>query len=176
MKNKGFTLVELLAVISVLGVVAILVMPTMLESLRNGKKMLSEYDLQGVEDAGRMYITDLDEGVTEFEYLGTDDITLNGHVYKKGEKFTSYDLKEYLRNNGGLDVDMRTLVKGGYYDKNCRYKGETIDGEVVTKDQNCHMPDTCILHVDIEQELSPDGRYYVTSGYTSKIKSGCEPK
>ena len=52
MKNKGFTLVELLAVLSIIGVVAILVMPTMLEALRNGKTMLKKFDKQGVLDAG----------------------------------------------------------------------------------------------------------------------------
>ena len=52
MKNKGFTLVELLAVLSIIGVVAILVMPTMLEALRNGKTMLKKFDKEGVLDAG----------------------------------------------------------------------------------------------------------------------------
>lgn len=174
MKNKGFTLVEILAVLSIIGVIVVLVMPTMLGALRNGKKMLSKYDLEGVEDAGKMYITDLDLGVVDYIYQEDEEITLNGHVYKKNDVLTPYDLKEYVRNKGGLDIDMRSLVKAGYYDKNCKYKGEIVNGKPLEKDMNCHMPADCILHVSIEQTLSDDGRYYITSGYTSKIKSGCE--
>lgn len=174
MKNKGFTLIEILAVLSIIGVVAILVMPTMLSALRDGKKMLSKYDLEGVEDAGKMYITDLDLGEVDYIYDENETINLNGHTYKKGDKLSPYDLKTYVRNKGGLDVSIRHLVKEGYYDKNCKYAGEVVDGVVLTKDKNCHVPADCILHVTIEQELSNDGRYYVTSGYTSKIKEGCQ--
>lgn len=174
MKNKGFTLVELLAVLSILGVVAILIMPTMLSALGNGKKMLSKYDLEGVEDAGKMYITDLDMGQIDYVYEEDEEIKLNDHTYKKGDVLSPYDFKAYVRMKDGLDVDMRKLVKEGYYDKNCRYKGEVFDGKVIEKDQNCHVPADCTLHVSIEQTLSEDGRYYMTSGYTAEIKSGCE--
>ncbi len=174
MKNKGFTLVELLAVISIIGVVAILVMPTMLGALSNGKKMLSKYDLEGVIDAGKMYITDLDNGVIDYVYEENNNITLNDHVYKKGDVLSPYDFKAYVRNKGGIDVDMRKLVKEGYYDKNCHYKGEVFDGKVLTKDKDCHVSADCTLHISIEQTLSSDGRFYVTTGYTSEIKSGCE--
>ncbi len=159
MKNKGFTLVELLAVLSIIGVVAILVMPTMLEALRNGKTMLKKFDKQGVLDAGEMYMTDLDMGIKEYTYQGNETLKLiNGHTYKKNDVFSPYDLKLYVIDHGGIDVNMRFLVKEGYYDKNCHYAGEELGGEILKKDKN--------------YSINEEG-YYVTEGYTSNFKSGC---
>lgn len=173
MKNKGFTLVELLAVLSIIGVVAILVMPTMLEALRNGKTMLKKFDKQGVLDAGEMYMTDLDMGIKEYTYQGNETLKLiNDHTYKKNDVFSPYDLKLYVIDHGGIDVNMRFLVKEGYYDKNCHYAGEELDGEILKKDKNCHVPADCTIHISIDYSINEEG-YYVTEGYTSKFKSGC---
>ncbi len=175
MKNKnGFTLVEVLAVLSVVAVVAIMVMPSLLKSFSNAKKMLNKYDLEGVTDAGRTYIIDLDNDVLAYTYQGNNNVTVDGKVYRKGDQIRGYDLKLFLINQGGIEVTMQTLVKEGYYDKNCHYAGETVNGVVLTKDQNCHMPKNCTLKVGIEHKISADGAYYVTTGYTSKILRGCE--
>ena len=174
MKNRGFTLVELLAVISIMGVVMILVVPTMLRALGNAKKELSKYDLQGVEDAGKMYVTDLDEGILNYTYTGKDNITVNNKVITPGTVLTGYDLKVYIINMGGITVDMGTLVKGGYYNEGCHYAGETFGGKVLTEDVDCKLPKECTLRVGIDYKMSNDGVYYVTNGYTAEIVSGCE--
>ncbi|MCH5167232.1 MAG: type II secretion system protein [Erysipelotrichales bacterium] len=169
MKNKGFTLVELLAVISIMGVVMVLFLPTMLAALRNGKNLLKKYDLEGVEDAGKMYAADLDNGVITYTYTGDEDIEVNGKIIKPNTELKGYDLKVYLIEKGPIEVTMETLVAGDYYDKNCKYA--TNPGE---KDKNCHLPKTCTLSIGLEHTLSKDGLYYVTTGYTSKIVRGCE--
>lgn len=174
MKNNGFTLVEILAILSILGVIAVLVMPTMLDALKNGKKMLNEYERTAIEDSGKTYVTDLDEGIKDYEYKEDEERNINGHIYKKGDKISGYDLKTYIIDSGGIDVTMETLVTGGYYDKNCVYAGYPHDGKILEKDFNCKMPKDCTLHVGINYKISKDGHYYVTDGYTSKIKSGCE--
>lgn len=169
MKNKGFTLVELLAVISIIGVVMVLFMPTMLSALRNGKNLLKKYDLEGVEDAGKMYVTDLDNGILTYTYRGSENIEVNGKVITPNTELSGYDLKVFLIEHGPIEVTMETLVAGDYYDKNCKYA--TKEGE---KDKNCHFPKTCTLSVGLEHSFSKDNRYYVTTGYTSKIVRGCE--
>lgn len=182
MKNKGFTLVELLAVISVIGVVAILLVPMLLQTFTNSKKMLDNYSLEGVEDAGKMYVTDLDQGLLNYTYQGNTPIEINDHTYKKGDLMSGYDLKVYIIENGGILVNMETLVKGGYYDNDCKYAGTIITytengvkkTRKIEKDQDCNLPKECTLRVGIEGKLVEDGAYYVSNGYTAKIISGCE--
>lgn len=174
MKNRGFTLVELLAIISILGVIVIVVFPSMFKTLSNAKKELSKYDLQGIEDAGKMYVTDMDEGIRDYKYTGSENIVINDKTITPGTVLSGYDLKVFIINQGGILVDMGTLVKEGYYNEGCHYAGETFGGKVLTEDLDCRMPKTCTLKVGINYKMSNDGVYYVTDGYTAKIVSGCE--
>lgn len=174
MKNKGFTLVELLAVISIMGVVMILVVPTMLRALGNSKKLLNQYDLEGVEDAGKMYVNDMDEGLRDYKYTGSKAIVVNDKTITPGTVLSGYDLKVFIINQGGILVDMGTLVKEGYYNDGCHYAGETFGGKVLTEDLDCKLPKECTLRVGIDYKMSKDGVYYVTNGYKAEIVSGCE--
>lgn len=169
MKNKGFTLVELLAVIAILGVVIVLVVPSALSALRNGKQMLKKYDMQGVEEAGKLYVADLDNGFLTYTYNAENNIVVNGKTITPNTELKGYDLKVYLIEYGPIDVTMETLVQEEYYDKGCKYA--TNENE---KDINCHLPKSCTLSVGIESEMGKDGIHYVTTGYTAQIKSGCE--
>lgn len=169
MKNKGFTLVEMLTVVSILGVIIILTFPTMMQVFYGARKKLGDYDMQGVEDAGKMYVADLDNDILTYTYNGTKTITVNKKQVTPGTVLSGYDLKVYIIENGPIEVTMETLVKGGYYDENCEYA--TKPGE---KDSNCNLPKTCTLKVGIDWTTSKDGAYYVTKGYTAEIGKGCE--
>ncbi len=174
MKSKnGFTLIEILAVLSVLALVAILIMPAFLSAFSGARSTLRKFDKDALIDAGRMYLTDLDTG--DKEYIYDENVALNdlnGHNYKKGDRLTMYDFRTYVIRRDGINVNAKTLVNEGYYDKRCKYKGEIVDGKPLEKDQNCHVPENCTLHLKIDYDM--DNGYYVTKGYTVEIKSGCE--
>lgn len=163
MKNKGFTLVELLAVIVVLGLVIALAIPTGLNILGKSRRMLDEYEKNSIIDAGRLYITDLDEGNIEFKI--PEDYEVNGHTYTKDQTISGYDLRVYLVNTGGVRVDIKELVARGYYDKECNYE---------KKPKACKVQGPCVVKAKIIGELVQDGRYVVTSGYEAEIVEGCE--
>lgn len=171
--NKGFTLIEILAVLSVLALVAVLIVPAFLDAFSGARSKLKKFDEDALIDAGKMYVTDLDNGSKEYTYNETAPLNdLNGHNYKKGDRLTMYDFRTYVIRKDGIDVDAKTLVNEGYYDKRCKYKGEIVDGKPLEKDQNCHVPAECTLHIKIDYDM--DNGYYVTKGYTVEIKSGCE--
>lgn len=182
MKNRnGFTLVEVLAVISILGVVMILLVPTMLQTFYDAKGMLDDYVVEDIKDAAKMWITDYDLGVYKYKYTGATT-TINGTEYKNGDLMTPYDFKVYAIENKGVKVTVKELVEGGYYDDDCKYAGTKIkykdtDGiektKVLEKDMNCEVPKECTLTVGIDSKKVENEKYYVTKGYTAEIFEGC---
>ncbi len=163
MKNKGFTLVEMLAVIVVLGIVMVIALPAGLDAFYKSRRKLDEYEKSSIIDAGRLYITDLDEG--NIDFFIPEDYEVNGHTYKKGDKITGYDLRVYLINTGGLKVDIKELVARKYYDKECNYE---------KKPKACKVQGKCIVKVWIEGKKVQDGRYWTSSAYEAEIAEGCE--
>lgn len=182
MKSKnGFTLVEVLAVISILGVVMVLLVPTMLQAFYGAKSMIDDYQIEDIEDAAKMWITDYDLGTFKYTYTGADT-TINGTLYKKGDLMDAYDFKVYVIENKGITITMKDLVDGGYYDEDCKYAGTVLTytekGEkktrVVEKDENCDIPKTCKIKVGIDSKKVENDKYYVTNGYTAEFLEGCE--
>lgn len=163
MKNDGFTLVEMLAVIVVLAIVMMIASPTVLSVLNKSRQKLSEYEIGNIIDAGKLYLSDLDEGNIDFEIPENYDV--NGHHYNKGDKISGYDLRVYLINTEGIRIDIKELVSRGYYDKECNYEKQP---------KNCKVQGTCVVKVKIEGKKVQDGRYWVSNAYQSEIVEGCE--
>ena len=163
--NKGFTLVEILAVISIIGVVSILLIPTLLNVFYKSKGMLDDYLKEKLIDAGKMYVTDLDTGIKDYIYTGDKNIEIDGTIYSPGSKISGYDLRVYIIENNGINVSVKDLVKDGYFDKECNYE---------TNKKQCKVKDTCILKVKIKSELVQNDRYYISNGYDAELLEGCE--
>ena len=164
--SKGFTLGELLAVISILGVILVFVVPAMLDAMTNSKKILNEYTEDGILDAAKTYLTDYDQNVKKYVYQKDTPWTssYSNKTYNKGDKLSSYDFKIYMNETDGFDVSIIELVQGGYYNQGCDYD---------TKPQDCSVKKECIVHVELETDTNKQG-YLETKGYNAKIVSGCE--
>ena len=66
MKKQGFTLVELLGVIVILGIIALISLPPILNQLNSSKKTINESTLKLIYSAGSLY---LDE--RQYDYIRT---------------------------------------------------------------------------------------------------------
>ncbi len=153
MKKNGFTLVEVLAVISILGVVIVFVVPNLLSAFYKSRDILSDYEKNTIKDAGKMYITDLDNGIKSY----------NG--------YSGYEFKKYAVANSGITVSLTTLIDEGYYDDACTSK-------LCQKYQKSKLDDSsskveCNLNLTLS--ATEENGYLVTTGYDATLSGkDCE--
>ena len=97
MNNKGLTLVELIAVLVILSVMALIVTPNIYGSIKNYKEQLYETQIDNIKEAGKNWATD------NITMLPEDD------TYA-----LSVDIKTL--QDGGYLKDKLDNPKGGYFD------------------------------------------------------------
>lgn len=162
-KKNGFTLVELLAIISILGVVMILVLPTVLDVFFKTKNLLDDNTKKTIVDSAKMYLTDIDLGT--ISYKTPVAITANGKAYAKGSVVSPYDMKVYLIEHG-LVITMKDLYENKYYmEDGCDYKN---------KPEDCKAPVGCSIKLSLEAQKVQGGKYYQTTEYVATLVNGCE--
>ena len=114
MKNKGFTLVELLAVIVVLAIISIITIPMIGNVIEESKKKALEQSVNGLVEAARYYSIEND-GTYEFlfdenkkgETINGKKLSYNGSINAEG--------KLYLDQDGNISICV-------YNDKYYAYK------------------------------------------------------
>ena len=70
LKKKGFTLIEILAVIVILGVLAVLVVPSLIGIINDSKERAYELQIKTIETAAKDYITEHGLTINELENVG----------------------------------------------------------------------------------------------------------
>lgn len=116
MKQKGFTLVELISVIAVLGIIMVIVIPAVTKQLSNSKDALRKMNIKNAEESALLLITDLNTCDSEaLNILKTENILTE----TQGE---SYCLSIRNALKGGIEVSIDVLKKYNYltdYDEQC---------------------------------------------------------
>ncbi len=97
MKNKGFTLVELLVVIMIIGVLASILMPAVGAAFKKSKMARANSEVRGLETAVKAYLQEYGKFPLQFE---AKDRTYTGNEYR--------DLVAILR---GINVDNKWNMK-----------------------------------------------------------------
>ena len=116
MDKKGFTLVELISVIAVLGIIMVIVIPAVTKQLSNSKDALRKMNIKNAEESALLLITDLNTCDSEaLNILKTENILTE----TQGE---SYCLSIRNALKGGIEVSIDVLKKYNYltdYDEQC---------------------------------------------------------
>ena len=117
-KNKGFTLVELLAVIVILALIALIATPIILNVINDAKKQAAKDSAYGYMDAVEKYIVSseledksIKDGTYSVEYLNSMGVSVkgstpdNGNIEIKNSSVKSYDIgiDGYVVSNGEVE-------------------------------------------------------------------------
>ena len=117
-KNKGFTLVELLAVIVILALVALIATPIILNVINDAKKQAAKDSAYGYMDAVEKYIVSselegksINDGTYRVEDLNNMGVSVkgstpdNGNIEIKNSSVKSYDIgiDGYVVSNGKVE-------------------------------------------------------------------------
>ena len=117
-KNKGFTLVELLAVIVILALIALIATPIILNVINDAKKQAAKDSAYGYMDAVEKYIVSseledksIKDGTYRVEDLNNMGVSVkgsipdNGNIEIKNKEVKSYDIgiDGYAVSNGKVD-------------------------------------------------------------------------
>ena len=106
MKNKGFTLVELLAVIAIMAIILIIAIPNVMESLNEGKRKTFGNEVTTIQNSAKTQFN-LDKG------RGTVKYTISN-----GQRFA------YYCNNLSDDKNCMTAKSSVENDEDYKYKVE----------------------------------------------------
>ena len=130
MKKKGFTLVELLAVIVILAIIALIAVPTVINIIGSAQKHAFKDSVYGVIKAGELYYQSSDQGVAKQEIVlefpnDTEILGIKGTV-----------------PNGIMGIDASGQIAVGLMnEKYCVTKEYNEKDITITDDiKNCKMP------------------------------------
>lgn len=121
MKKKGFTLVELLGVMTVLGIIALLIIPAVEKTISNSKK-------KGLENQKNTIISGAKSWMTDNKELVEDDEVIVTVGDLKQEGYLEFNIKNPITNKCiSNNTEVLITIEGKKY----KYKinGSIIDGE-----------------------------------------------
>ena len=121
MKKKGFTLVELLGVMTVLGIIALLIIPAVEKTISNSKK-------KGLENQKNTIISGAKSWMTDNKELVEDDEVIVTVGDLKQEGYLEFNIKNPVTNKCiSNNTEVLITIEGKKY----KYKinGSIIDGE-----------------------------------------------
>lgn len=100
MNKKGFTLVEVLAVLVILSLLLILTIPSIRDALTNGKNKINEINKKQIEDAAKII-------VDEVIYCNMTEIAKDALKDETSDEISCSIAKTKLIN--GVNIDLKKL-------------------------------------------------------------------
>ena len=109
LNKKGFTLVEVLAVIIIVCLLALLVIPQITDSISNFKDKTDDLTLSIITSAAELYIQDYEINVEDSICINIDELVDKEYLkrpveYKKEDITDTNSLK--VINNNGFDFEL----------------------------------------------------------------------
>lgn len=124
MNNKGFTLVEILAVVVILGVIALITVPVTLSIIDRSKQNMYDRQISEITEAARMYVSENSTKNVNLSTIGYSNVITLQQLSDDG--YIDLPITNTLTNQD-FDPDCLTvtIVKGTdtYYDYTVNING-----------------------------------------------------
>lgn len=171
--KKGFTLVEVLGVLVILGVIMLLILPNIGGVTKKSKEQLYEMQIKTIKEAGRIFVTDYanilpiengDSFTIELKLLKDLDIINQNMQNPKTEKYFDDDmLITFTNNNDNYEIEVYPNDRDTY-EKEIEYKKHFIllKGNETSDNTSLMLEDNFIV-------MDNDGKIYDTSDYEVSI-------
>lgn len=101
--EKGFTLVELLAVIVILGIIVAIAIPAIGSVIRNAKSDASDAEITMIVDAARLY--EVEEGVLPEAGVSVETLINKGYLDERQGEFSDEDKAKVVKRVGASDTE-----------------------------------------------------------------------
>lgn len=109
MNKKGFTLVEVLAVIVILAIIMIIVVPNVFEALNAGKNKISDIERSHIVDASERLILE----AINCDFYAADDVDVFNYIFEKN--ISTCSEMSNLVFSETLETTVEKLREKGYF-------------------------------------------------------------
>lgn len=134
MKSKGFTIIELLAIIIIIGLIVLLITPAVNKLIENSENKSYNFQIKTIEDSAINFSIEYGNSISDLESF-TIDLKL-----LKDLAFIDFDIRNPKTNKYFSDDTLITLTKN-----KGSYKASVIDYDSTTIDENVKYKDYIIL-------------------------------
>ncbi len=134
MKSKGFTIIELLAIIIIIGLIVLLITPAVNNLIENSENKSYNFQIKSIEDAAINFSIEYGNSINDLDSF-TIDLKL-----LKDLAFIDFDIRNPKTNKYFSDDTLITLTKN-----KGSYKASVIDYDSTTIDENVKYKDYIIL-------------------------------
>ena len=142
MKNRAFTLIELLAVIVILAIIALIVVPIVLNIINDSKKSADERSIE-------LYGKAVENAILNYQLKNMDDTEI-----------TFEKIKSYVKYNGNEIICGDTIINnnGSVYLNNCSLDGTKIEYTYGSLEQE--QPKTIKFYLDSVEYTANEGESF----------------
>jgi len=158
--NKGFTLIEVLAVIVIIAVLGLIAIPNIISTLTKGKESSYRIMINNIKTASQSLFEELEyaESTTHHYEISYENDKL---TIKPSDGVVAIDESDL--NEKVIRVNLQTLVSNGFLSGTSGQDSENVKSKIITNPKTGKNIGSCIITITKKKTGSNKVNYVVTN-------------